>query len=83
MNFQKNSKGEGRVISDPKNFVADFSVPNGYFSFLNFWKKRGWGSLLSEKFCYKFLSLSKKTHHSFPRREGGGSEDVSKFSENS
>ena len=35
----------GEVISDPKNYVADFSVPNEHFSLLNFRKKGGGVSL--------------------------------------
>ena len=39
MNFLKTSEG-GWVISDPRNYVADFSVLNKHFSLQNF-RKRG------------------------------------------
>ena len=55
MNFRKTSEG-GEVISDPKNYVADFSVLNKHFSLLNF-RKRGRAVLQSKYFCCKFLSL--------------------------
>ena len=35
MNFLKTSEG-GWVISDPRNYVADFSVLNKHFCLLNF-----------------------------------------------
>ena len=59
MNFHKNSKGEGRVISDPKNFVADFSVPSGYFSLLNFWEKRGGVTFIQKILLQIFEPLEK------------------------
>ena len=40
MNFGKLPRG-GEVIPDPKKFVADFSILNEHFSFLNFWKRGG------------------------------------------
>ena len=46
---------QGGVISDPKNFVADFSIINEHF-FGNFEGKNDEfsGSRLSEKFCCRF-----------------------------
>ena len=46
MNFRKTS--EGGVISDPKNFVADFSVPNEHFSLPNFCTSRKRATKFSE-----------------------------------
>ena len=61
MNFRKTSEGGG-VISDPKNFVAVFSVILRGKT-MNFWEIWG-GSLQSEKF------VAKKRNIVF-RNEGG------------
>ena len=63
MNFRKTSEGGG-VISDPKIFVAVFSVI--------FWGEKGGGHANPNQFRCEFSGLRKKAQHSFPKIGWGG-----------
>ena len=85
--FGKLPNGGGGVISDLKNYVANFSIKKEHFGAvktMNFRKKGGGGHANPNEFRCKFLDLPKKAQHCFPKIGwGGGSEAVWKFSENS
>ena len=78
MNFRKTSEWGGGVISDPKIFVAVFSV--------TFLGEKGGVTPIRMNFVANFWASRKKRNIVF-RNEGGvgggGSEAVWKFSENS
>ena len=89
MNFRKISeRGEGGVISDPKNFIAIFFALEKAILVMNFRKKlrKGGGHFQSEKFRCKFsagaTSLQKNCNIFFPKR-GGGQRPFGNFSKNS
>ena len=64
MNFWKTSEWGGGVISDPKIFVAVFSVI--------FLGEKGGGHANPNEFRCKFSGLRKKAQHSFPKIGWGG-----------
>ena len=59
----------GGVISDLKNYVANFSIKNGNF----LGEKGGGGHANPNEFRCKFSGLRKKAQHSFPKIGGGHS----------
>ena len=61
----------GGVISDPKHFVADFSIPNEHFSLLNF-RKKGGVTPIRKNFVADFCTLRKKHYTVFRNEDGGG-----------
>ena len=77
MNFRKTFEEGGGIISNPKNFVAVFSVilggKNDEFS--------GKGGVYSnpKKFVADFSTSRKKVQHSFPKRGRGGHRPFGSF----
>ena len=64
----------GGVISDLKNYVANFSIKNEHFGAvktMNF-RKKGGGHAIPNEFRCKFLGLPKKAQHCFPKIGWGG-----------
>ena len=53
-------RGGRGVISDPKNYVADFSVLNEHFSLLNF-REKGGLTPIQKNSLQIFVSLEKNT----------------------
>ena len=67
LNFRKTSEVGGGVISDLKNYVANFSIKNG-----NFLGEKGGGHANPNEFRCKFSGLPKKAQHFFPKIGWGG-----------
>ena len=90
--FWNSSEGGGGVISDPKNYIADFVGFKAVYFGRKFWKKclkrgKGGGGVISnpKKFIANLRKLTytcEKSAMKFPKRDKGGSRSFGLFQKN-